>query len=237
MAAPALRRLHPAPAGPTTVAEAYAGHRLRPPEGRPWVALCMIASIDGATAVDGRSGGLGNATDRAVLVALRAAADVVLVGAGTAAGEGYGAPSKPGLRIGVVTNSGRVDPAHELFTSGAGFVIAPERAPLPDGVEVLRAGTDAVDLTSALARLTEVVPGAQRVSAEGGPQLNGALLDADLVDEIALTTSPRVVGGQSGRLAVGAGEQLNRTFELAHLLLDAEQFVFARWVRASATAG
>ena len=30
---------------------------------RPWVGLCMIASLDGSTVVDGRSGALGNPTD------------------------------------------------------------------------------------------------------------------------------------------------------------------------------
>ena len=35
----------------------------RPPPGRPWVGICMIASVDGTTVVDGRSGGLGNSTD------------------------------------------------------------------------------------------------------------------------------------------------------------------------------
>ncbi len=110
---PALRRLHPSPAGPTTPAEAYRGERPvappRPPGPRPWVGLCMIASLDGAVAVDGTSGALGNANDREVLLTLRDLADVVLVGAGTARGEGYGPPRTPGLRIGVVTNSGHVD--------------------------------------------------------------------------------------------------------------------------------
>lgn len=232
MAAPPLVRLHPAPGGPTTVAGEYAISRPRGPGGRPWLALCMVASIDGATAVAGRSGGLGNATDRAVLTAMRAAADVVLVGAGTAAGEGYGAPSKPGLRIGVVTNSGRVDASSELFTSGAGFVVAPEAATVPADVDVVRAGATAVDLAVAVDRVREVVPAVSFVSAEGGPRLNASLLDADLVDEVSVTTSPRLAGGASGRLAVGAAEH-DRRFELAHLLLDADQFLFARWVRAT----
>jgi riboflavin biosynthesis pyrimidine reductase len=225
-----LLRLHPGPIEATTVAAGYLVERPRP-DARPWVGVCMIASIDGATAVSGRSGGLANATDREVLLTIRAAADVVLVGAGTAAGEGYRAPRQANLRIGVVTNSGRVDHTRELFTSGAGFLVVPESASVADDVEVLRVGTDRVDLRDAVARLGEVVPDARFVSAEGGPRLNAALLDADLVDEVSVTTSPRLVGGPSGRLASGAAE-VDRRFELAHLLLDAEQFVFSRWVRA-----
>lgn len=228
-----LVRLHPGPPAETTVAEAYAGARSRH-AGRPWLALCMVASIDGATALGGRSGGLGNATDRAVLGTLRAAADVVLVGAGTAAGEGYGAPRSPGLRIGVVTNSGRVDTTTELFASGAGFVVAPHGVTIAgrDTVEVLRAGDGRVDLAAAVGALDQIVPGVAFVSAEGGPHLNAGLLDADLVDEVAVTTSPRLVGGASSRLTAG-GDECDRRFDLAHLLIDADQFLFARWVRAS----
>ena len=69
----------------------------RPPTGRPWVLVNMVASIDGATAVDGRSGGLGGPGDKAVFHALRAVADVILVGAGTVRAEHYG-PAAPRRR-------------------------------------------------------------------------------------------------------------------------------------------
>jgi riboflavin biosynthesis pyrimidine reductase len=60
----------------------------------------MVASLDGAATVDGRSGGLSNEADQQVFAMLRAHADVILVGAGTARAEGY-APVRPeseGLR-------------------------------------------------------------------------------------------------------------------------------------------
>jgi riboflavin biosynthesis pyrimidine reductase len=57
-------------------------------EGRPAVRLNMIASVDGATALDGRSGGLGGPAARRFFVALRSLADVVLVAAGTVRAEG-----------------------------------------------------------------------------------------------------------------------------------------------------
>lgn len=233
--APQLRRLYPEPAIATTPGEAYAARRPSQPIAagvRPWVALCMIASIDGAIVVDGRSGPLGNATDREVLLSLRELADVVIVGAGTARGEGYGPPGKPGLRVGVVTNSGRVDASVPLFASGAGFVIAPESAAIDNAsVDVLRAGTDRVDLALALTRLDSIVPGVRVVQAEGGPTLNAGLLEVDAVDELNLTISPRLVGGGSPRVVHGAPD-VDARFELAHLLTDGEQFVFGRWVRA-----
>src|SRR3990172_11815904 len=58
--------------------------------GRPWVMINMVASIDGATTVQGRSTGLGDEDDLAMFKALRAVPDVILVGAGTVRAEDYG---------------------------------------------------------------------------------------------------------------------------------------------------
>ncbi len=227
---PSVERLLPRPAGPTTIEDAYDVDRA-PLERRPWIELCMVASLDGSVAVDGSSGALGNPNDVAVLHTLLRLADVLIVGAGTVRHEGYGVPKKPGQRVGVVTNSGRVDLDRDLFTSGAGFLIVPESADVDeDRVEVLRAGVDSVDLTVAVRRLTDVAPGAAHVQAEGGPTLNASLLEHDLIDELALTMSPRIVGGSGPRLTVGAVE-VERRYELAHLLVDGDGFVFTRWVR------
>lgn len=226
-----LRRVHPAPAGPTTADEAYAVER-PPPAGRPWIGLCMVASLDGSVVVDGRSGGLGNANDLAVLLALRRLADLVLVGAGTVRAEGYGPPRKPGQRIAVATRSGGLDLTTSLFTSGAAIVLAPRSADVDEArVEVIRAGDHELDLPAALEALTARVPGLRHVHAEGGPRLNGTLLGLDLVDELALTLSPRLVGGAGARVVAGAGGT-DRAFSLAHLLVDDDGYVFGRWVRA-----
>ena len=230
---PALRRLHPSPTAATTVREAYDVTR-RPLPGRPWIGVCMVASLDGSVAVDGTSGALGNENDMAVLHTLRQLADVIIVGAGTLRGEGYGPPEKAGQRIGVVTNSGRVDVSTPLFTTGAGFLIAPHSATIDGSVEVLRAGDDLVDLTEAVGRVVEIDAGTRYVQAEGGPTLNGALLADDLIDEIDLTISPRLAGGAGPRLTVGAPERI-RGYDLAHLLADDDGFVFTRWVRSANT--
>ena len=78
-----VNRLFPFPQSEIDLAEAYAF-----PVGRSWVRAIFVASIDGAATVDGRSGGLGNETDRRIFALQRALADVVLVGAGTARAEG-----------------------------------------------------------------------------------------------------------------------------------------------------
>lgn len=231
-----MRMLLPAGATPghaddTTIERAYAvplGTR----DGSPWIGLCMVASIDGSTVVDGRSAELSSVNDAAVLHRLRAIADVIIVGAGTVRGEGYGPPKKPGQRIGVVTGSGSVDTSLPLFTSGAGFLITTESAEIPDAarVDVIRAGTDRVDLRAAVARFGAIHDAPHFVQAEGGAQLNGALLDADLLDEINVTTSPLCVGGAGPRLATGA-DPIERRYDLAQLVVDEQSFVFSRWRR------
>ena len=96
-----------------------------PPAGRPWVMVNMIASADGAVAVDGASRGLGSPADKAVFAAVRACADWILVGAATVRAERYGLPrpsaaaldarraagrsERPGLAV--VSASLKLDPA------------------------------------------------------------------------------------------------------------------------------
>ncbi|MET0911610.1 MAG: dihydrofolate reductase family protein [Ilumatobacteraceae bacterium] len=212
-----------------TIEAAYAAP-LGSADGRPWVGVCMVASIDGSTVVAGASGELSSTNDSGVMLRLRSLADVIIVGSGTVRAEGYGPPRRSGLRIGVVTASGNLDASTALFTSGAGFVITTERATIPDGIDVVRAGTDAVDLAAALASLDQVCPSPRVVQAEGGPTLNGALLAADLVDEINVTTSPLTVGGIGPRLAANGADHAHR-FALAQLLVDDESFVYSRWLR------
>ena len=56
---------------------------------RPWVMANMVSSIDGATAIGGRSTGLSHDDDHEVFRAIRAVPDVILVGAGTVTAENY----------------------------------------------------------------------------------------------------------------------------------------------------
>ncbi|MEJ7800165.1 MAG: dihydrofolate reductase family protein, partial [Ilumatobacter sp.] len=228
--APTIRRLHPQPVEATRISDAY-GDARHPHPDRPWIGVCMVTSLDGSVAVDGTSGALGNQNDLDVLLTLRRIADMLIVGAGTARGEGYGPPKKPGQRIGVVTNSGNIDLDSELFTSGAGFVVTANTTDLGDThVDVLRTGTDQVDIVEAVTRLDEIMPGVRYVQAEGGPHLNGSLLDADLVDELDVTISPRLVGGDGPRLTAGANATI-RNFRVSHLLADDDGFVFGRYIR------
>src|SRR5207248_5303600 len=83
------------------------------PSGRPGVRLNMIASVDGATTLDGVSGGLGGLGDKRVFAVLRSLADVVLVAAGTIRAEHYGPSTVP---IAVVTRTAHLDWQSPFFT-------------------------------------------------------------------------------------------------------------------------
>ena len=184
----------------------------------------MVASLDGSTVVDGRSGGLSSVADSVILHTLREIADLIIVGAGTVRAEGYGPPRKQGQRVGVVTRTGRVDVTSPLFTSGAGFLILPETARPDVAVDTVRAGATTLDLCAAVAQLD-----ADFIQAEGGAHLNATLAEMDLIDELNLTVSPVLSGGDGPRLMNGAMPLVHR-MRLAHVLED-EHFLFTRYLR------
>lgn len=197
------------------------------PDGRPWVMLCMVSSLDGSTVVESTSRGLSNPTDQALLLLLRTFADVILVGAATVREERYGPPRGEHQRIAVVSRSGDLDYTSRLFASGKGMVVLPEDAPeVP--VESVRAGVGEVDLPAALAEMGRRW-GTRVVQAEGGSTLNGLLASADLIDELNLTISPQVAGGEGPRLTAGAVPVAQR-MSLAHVIED-DGFLFTRYVR------
>src|SRR5215510_7706250 len=107
-----MQQLLPFPRDPVDPATVY--DDLPPAGRRPTVRLNMIASIDGATAVAGVSGGLGGPADQALFAVLRAQADVVLVAAGTVRAEHYGPLPVP---VAVLSRSCRLDWDSAFFTA------------------------------------------------------------------------------------------------------------------------
>jgi riboflavin-specific deaminase-like protein len=218
------------------------------PTDRPWVRANMVASLDGSAVRDGRSGGLSSEADKQVFAVLRALADIVLVGAGTARAEGYRAPRpKPesaktreslGLRpaptMALVSRRLDLDPASDLFSGGGERTVvvtcessdAPTRSRLAEVADVVVAGADRVDLGAALDELAG--RGLRRVLCEGGPTLLADLVDAGRLDELCLTMSPQVVGGDGPRIVNGPA--LAATFSLAHVL-EEDGVLLSRYVR------
>jgi riboflavin biosynthesis pyrimidine reductase len=222
------------------------------PPDRRWLRANMVASIDGAvTGPDGQSGSIGTAGDKRVFRLLRTTCDVILVGAGTVTAERYrpvrlsdrlqdgrvGLGQLPTPKICIVTNSARLSPDLPLFGAGpsSGVVVAtcqsadPARvAELSRRCEVLLVGDREVDLPALLAELAD--SGLTRQLTEGGPHLLGSV--AGLMDDLCVTTSPLLVGGQMssqpGRMMAGAELIDGRPARLAHLLID-NNTLLARW--------
>ncbi len=218
-----MRRLFPHAADDLTLRDCYDVPRPKP-DGRPWVALCMVASVDGSTVVGGTSRLLSNPVDQDLLLTLRTLVDVVVVGASTARKENYGPPRSPNLRLAVVSRTGEFDFDAPIWQSDRSLLILPEDGPdVP--VPTIRAGVGGVDLARALAQLDANV-----VQAEGGASLNGQLAAAGLVDELNLTIAPQLAGGHGPRLLDRAPDLAQR-MKLAHVLED-DGFLFTRYVRA-----
>jgi riboflavin-specific deaminase-like protein len=224
-----VRLLLPDP-GPTTPAELAAGLRLGElaPEGRPYLVLNMVSSLDGKATIDWRTKGLSTELDRQLFHHLRTQADAVMVGAGTARVERYGRMIKTdelrekrvreGLRpepLAVVV-SGRLDLPHDLplLTEPEQPVViaTASEAVLPglgNQVEYARVGDDLPLLMATLREERDV----RSVLCEGGPTLNFHLLAAGLVDELFLTLSPKLAGGAAA-LTIVAGRDLVEPAEL-----------------------
>ena len=241
-----MRRLLP---GPAELDDAGLIEAYRLPAGRS-LRVNFVASLDGAVAVGGVSGGLGSPGDRRVFQLLRSLADAVLVGYGTAATEGYGpiaADSPVGrLRrdvgrpatapIAVVSRRASLDPGSRLVTDAASptVLVTCEAADVDRrsalaaaGVTVLVCGEDDVDLPLALDRLAGL--GHAQVLCEGGPGLLRSALTAGVVDELDLSIAPALVGGEARLL----GDALREVVRLElRSLLEEDGMLFTRYAVA-----
>jgi riboflavin-specific deaminase-like protein len=248
-----VRQIHPTVRDHVDAFELYAADARPASPDRPWVMVNMVASVDGATAVAGRSGALGGEGDRRVFRAVRAVADVIVAAAATVRAEDYGPPiisegvrtarlargQTPVPTLAVITNTLDLDPDARLFSERSGaappLVITSSLAPaharekLGSHAEIVVAGDERVDLPRALRAIAE--RGARTVLVEGGPSLNGQLIAAGLVDELCLTVSPLLVGGSSARIAHGIGTDTLHRLRLDRILVDEGDALFLRYER------
>lgn len=216
------------------------------PEGRAWleriyapdpenrVRLNMITSLTGAAVgSDGTSETLTSRVDRSILGIIRAAADVVLVGASTVRAEGYLAPRTAALAV--VTTTGRLD-GHR-FGDGrdrAGRILLVCPAARASAVEAERDahGIDAelvpvpggpdLDPRAILDALR--TRGLDRVVVEGGPTLASRFVRARAVDELCITVAPVIGAAPSPFIPVPADVPAT----LHGMLVDDAGFSFLR---------
>jgi riboflavin-specific deaminase-like protein len=217
--------------------QVYADLVLPTRRDRAWIALGMVATVDGAAALDGDTATLGGSADHHAFRALRGACDAILVGAGTVRAEDYGPTTgtaarrrhreAKGLsaapRLVIVSGSLDLDPRARVFGdpdhrplvvthAGAAGARIQALEPLAD---VVALGEQAVDLEQVAATLPD--RGLHRVLCEGGPTLNAALLGVDLVDELFLTLDPLLVGGDASRIVASDDPATPRRFRLIEL--------------------
>jgi riboflavin biosynthesis pyrimidine reductase len=227
-----------------------------------WLRANMVTSLDGAATVGGRSGGLSGGADQQVLAMLRALADVILVGAGTARVEGY-RPVRPryeGVRwawlragrtpsppIAVVTRRLDLDLESPLLAGSPDhartIVITTEAAPpvrrvqVAATADVIVAGRESVDIVAAVTALAG--RGHRRILTEGGPYLLSQIIEAGLLDDLCLTLSPVLAGPGAGRIVADIGPLREpgggeaRRLSLAHVLAD-DGHLLCRYVRPAA---
>lgn len=198
---------------------------------RPYLLLNMISSADGRATLGGRSGALGGDADKELFHGLRTAVDAVLVGAGTVRAEGYrrlvrderrreirrarGLAEEPlacvvSGRLALDSEIPLLSDPHArvaILTTSAASLSADCRAE----IEYVRATRDGVlDLPGAMAELRARFD-VRTLLCEGGPHLSAQLVAEGLVDELFLSLSPKLAGGDatSETLRILSGPELD----------------------------
>jgi riboflavin biosynthesis pyrimidine reductase len=205
---------------------------------RRWLRANFVATVDGAaTGSDHRTGSINTEADHVVFDLLRRTADVVVVGAGTIRAEGYGPlraddPTAPALVV--VSHFGRLPPSVADGPVGSVFLVTREQAD-PQALKesrdligedfVLTAGTESVDVQQMRHLLED--KGFRQILCEGGPSLFGSLLAGGVVDELDLTWSPMLVGGQAPAIVAGPPLAVGLS---PMLLIEEDGTLLGRWL-------
>ena len=209
----------------------------------------FIASIDGAVTLDGSGRKLGTPTDRRVFGRLRDVADVVLVGVTTAASKPYADIQMNAeaqawrtsrglaavLPVAVVSSRGIVPPAllsnpaapPVVFVSASADAAA-RRVLDESAARVIEFAGDRVGSAAIRRSLLEL--GLYRVLVEGGPTFFSQLVSDDAIDELCLTTSPKLVAGPARRIAA-ADRHVVIDMERRDILVGGDGTVIVRWAR------
>lgn len=227
--------------GPDLSDDALTALYSRADRSLPWLRVNFVSSVDGAATVDGVSGALGDDADHRVFDLLRELCDVVIVGAGTVRGEGYGPMVLPKQSVdrrvsrglpphpvfAIVSNRLDLDPASRIFTAAPvrPIVVTTDAAPrdrrnaLAAVADLVIAGESQLDPSVLVSSLADRALTQQH--CEGGPSLFGTLLAAGVVDELCLTVSPYLVAGDAGRIITGAAGS-PRELSLGQVLASAD---------------
>lgn len=221
--------------------------------GEPWVMMNMVTSADGASSIDGVSGGLGGVGDSLVFRAIRASCDWIVAAAGTVRTERYGVPRSspdvaairsrtgrtPAPRLAVVTESVDLSPDLPLFSERAPDenrpLIVTGSQPHPDRFAAIGDHAEWCHLDHPRPEPLTVIDeladrGAAVILVEGGPRFNADLLASGQIDELCLSISPHLAGNASTRIIHEAANQFAHELKLDRLL-EHDSGLFARYLR------
>ncbi|MFL6297492.1 MAG: bifunctional diaminohydroxyphosphoribosylaminopyrimidine deaminase/5-amino-6-(5-phosphoribosylamino)uracil reductase RibD [Actinomycetes bacterium] len=221
--------------GAETAAEQNAAYLTHRRLGRPRITLKAAASLDGKVAApDGSSQWITGPAARADAHRLRAEADAVCVGAGTALADDPrltvrlpGRSGRQPLRV-VVDAAGRVEATGHLFDGEAETLVATTPAAPAAAVDAWKAAGAEVLICEPtvtvgggcggalpappvgqvdLHDLTRALGerGVLELLVEGGPRLQASLWAAGLADRLVWYLAPLAIGGEAAPGLLGAG--------------------------------
>lgn len=225
---------------PPALREAYGGDLRFETGDRPHVFANFVSTIDGLVSFDlpgfasARFISKGHAGDRLVMGMLRAAADVVVSGAGTLRAEGKVTwtpqqifPAGADLfrelrrsrrlpertRVAVITSRGDLDLSAAVFHSPdvepmiVTSVAGAERLASVDtgAIQVIAVGEQVPPMREAIDAIARETD-ARLILSEAGPTLFGRMLQEHAVDELFLTIAPQLAGRAPDRRGISLVE-------------------------------
>lgn len=215
----------------------------------------MIIRVNMATSLDGKIAPasrekfrLGTSVDVHRMEELREWADVIVVGAGTLRAEdppfklkdreasrrrvSEGRPEHPA--VAVISGSLNLAGRRTFDAPGRHLIVTHENSPEPaselsNRAEIWRVGRDRVDVVALVDRFSEV--GFERILVEGGGEVAAGFFEHNLVDELFLTLTPWLMGGDDAPGLANADRlfEMPPRFELVSVEETSEEvFLFYR---------
>lgn len=204
--------MYPLPADTTIADGIYKTLELPQPEPdakRPYVAINMVSTLDGKASIAGTTRDIGSRVDRRTMRNLRAHVDAVMIGAGTLRAERLSLADQVAIFL---TKSGELplqnlvgDPPEKILVFTGEHTDICHKSISADTCSpviverVSKTGEGRLDVSRTLQLLKDEYR-ISRLLVEGGPSLNHELLSNGLADELFLTVSPILAGGNRTEL-------------------------------------
>ena len=216
--------------------------------------LNMVMTLDGKITTRVGSGPkFASQADQERMMQLRSEADAIIIGARTAIDdnptfdlpEKYRRSRKNGLASNpikaVISGRGSIPSTLKMFNSNDSQAVVFTTDQINSGqynslhkvADVHVVGKLEVDFTQ-IAKILVKEYNVKQLLIEGGGQVNFAAFQADIVDEVFLTLSPKIAGGNIQTIVEGTGFDFNNLIELEllnHQKVSSEIFLHYRVVK------